>query len=116
MAIKCLEDLPRLGCGYHIRDHNFSEIVYADSEMQKGHIEKPRKGSNYIVEWKFRVTLRHGHYNLATVLSIPIDMASGQVEFCDFVPVATQFEMTRGETPMIYAPVYWENQLNIQRV
>jgi lipopolysaccharide transport system ATP-binding protein len=115
MFIEISEDLPILAFGYHIRDRNGVDIVYSDSCIEEKCLVEPKKGHRYIADWKFKVSLTQGLYNIACVLSVPIDLEIGQVDFCDFVPLSAQFAMTPRKGSRLYGSIHWENLLEIQR-
>jgi len=116
MAIEILEDIPILAYGYHIRDANGVDIVYSDSEIEERHLISPKKWEKYIIDWKFKVSLIHGSYNIACVLSIPINLSISQVNFCDFIPLAAQFQMNPRRESMLYGSIHWDNEIKIEQI
>ena len=116
MAVEVNEDLPYLCYGYHIRDKNGIDVVYSDSAIENRNIDSPKKGDRYLIDWKFKASLIQGTYNIACVLSIPINLEIGQVEFCDFVPLAVQFNMAPRKGAQMYGNVHWDNFVNIENV
>lgn len=113
MAILFHEDVAEIGYGYHLRSSNGVDVVYADSVLDNSMLHNVKKGEQYIVDWKFNVCLMQGSYNIACVLSIPIDPAMGRAGFCDFVPCALQFTVFANGFKQLYGYVHWENELNI---
>jgi lipopolysaccharide transport system ATP-binding protein len=116
MAIEVAEDLPLLGYGYHVRDKNGVNVVYSDSEIENVHLRNLRKGERYLIDWKFRASLMHGNYTIACVLSVPIDLSISKVDFCDFVPIAAQFQMQPRPQSYLYGTVHWENNVDITKI
>lgn len=116
MAIEVNEDLPALISGYHIRDKSGSDVVYADGVIENKTISPTKKGDEYIVDWSFRVALKHGTYSLACVLSSPLEANSGHVELCDFVPVALQFTVMPRDEWCLHGSVHWENHVEIRNI
>src|ERR1041384_6760441 len=108
MAIVICENLELLAYGYHIRDKNGVNIVYSDSEIEHAHLHNLRKGDRFIIDWKFRASLMHGNYSIACVLSVPIDLANSRVDFCEFVPIAIQFQVRPRPESFVYGSVHWE--------
>jgi homopolymeric O-antigen transport system ATP-binding protein len=116
MAISIDEDIPAaLGCGYHLRDRNGVDIVYSDSAIEQKFIVSPRKGERYVIDWRFKLMLRHNNYTIATVLSSPIDLDKSLVDFCDFVPLAIQFSVAPRQEGRLYGGVHWENLVQMYR-
>jgi lipopolysaccharide transport system ATP-binding protein len=111
-AIFCARyHIPLVHMAYHIRDKNGFDIVYSDTAIEDCPITNLSVGSMYFVDWQFRVYLIEGDYTFATMLSIPIDLNTGQTEVCDFVPIAFQMKVTRGNSLPIYGAVYWGNKV-----
>ena len=107
--------LASLAHGYHIRDRNGADIVYSDTEIEDCHITNYFEGEVIVVDWSFKVSLRDGPYTVAAMLSIPQDLSIGRVEVCDYVPLAVNFEVARGQRLPIYGYVHWENSVNVYR-
>lgn len=116
MALEVCQDIPSvLGFGYHIRDYNGVDIIYSDSAIENKAIIAPRKGERYLIEWRFRAALKAGNYTIATVLGIPINLSLSQVDFCDFVPLAVQFNMAPRPESYLYGAVHWDNRVEVYR-
>ena len=117
MAIETAEDVGVFGTGYHIRNAEGIDLVYSDSNIEKGDgvIRDARAGSRYVIDWEFQTFLREGRYNIATVMSIPIDMEAREVECCDFVPCALQFTVSQNKCEM-GGYVHWPNRVTAYRV
>ncbi|KKQ71353.1 MAG: ABC transporter ATP-binding protein, lipopolysaccharide transport system ATP-binding protein [Candidatus Peregrinibacteria bacterium GW2011_GWC2_39_14] len=116
MALQINNDMEKLAYGYHIRDKNGIDVVYSDSIIEDKNILNLKKGSKYIIDWRFKSSLIHGIYNVACVLSVPIDIASSKVDFVDFIPIATQFEAEPRKKSYLYGNVHWDNTINIQGI
>jgi lipopolysaccharide transport system ATP-binding protein len=116
MALQINNDMEKLAYGYHIRDKNGVDVVYSDSIIEGKTLLNLKKGNKYIIDWRFKSSLIHGIYNVACVLSIPIDIASSKVEFVDFIPIATQFEAAPRKKSYLYGNVHWDNAINIQKI
>lgn len=116
MAVEVTGELDgALACGYHIRDSNGVDIVYSDSIIENIDIPVSAKGSRFVVDWTFRMALRHGNYNVAVVLSVPINLSGSLVDFCDFVPLALQFSVAPRQISYLYGGVHWANQVQVVR-
>lgn len=116
MFIRILEDLPRIGLAYHIRDKNGFDIVYSDTGIEQKEIIAPKAGSVYVFEWSFHTTLKQGDYVVAAMASIPVDLSIGEVEVCDFVPLAVQLKVVRGESLPMHGAVHWSNSIYCELV
>lgn len=111
MVVRADSVLPLLGLAYHVRDRNGFDLVYSDTGVEKSHINNAMVGELYLVDWKFTVALREGDYTISAMLSIPLDLNVGQVEICDFVPIAVQMKVWRGQSLPIYGATYWHNSV-----
>lgn len=116
MAIMIHEDIDQFGYGYHIRNANGVDVVYSDSILENKMFYNTKKGERYIVDWCFRVCLMQGTYNLASVISIPIDLTISRVDFCDFIPCALQFTVRTAQDRQLYGYVHWENKIKVVKV
>lgn len=117
MVLEAQGELPVLGVAYHIRDMKGVELVYSDTGVEgDSHLTELLPGQRYVLDWTFDAALHEGEYNFSAMASIPIDLATGTVEVCDFVPFALQFRVVRGASLPIYAAVHWDNLLSIRQV
>jgi lipopolysaccharide transport system ATP-binding protein len=117
MAVEVHEDIHLLGYGYHIRDRNGVDAIYSDCYIEgQNCLENLKAGDRYIIDWSFIARLRQGHYSIASVISIPLDMEIGQVDFCDFIPISCQFVMNVRQPFRLYGLVNWDNDLVIRKV
>lgn len=116
MVLRAYEDIYDLGYGYHIRDKNGTEVIYGSASIEEKRLENIKKGDVFVIDWKFTLQLLQGSYTIACVASIPIDVEIGKVDFCDFIPIAVQFEMERRLQAPVYALVYIDNDVNIRRI
>lgn len=105
-----------IGLAYHIRDSKGVDVVYSDTGIEDSHLKQVASGDEFIVDWTFRVTLREGTYTIACMLSEPIDLTFGRVDVCDFVPIAVQFRVARGDSLPIYGAVHWANKVEQRRI
>jgi lipopolysaccharide transport system ATP-binding protein len=117
MALEVKTPIKIFGTGYHIRNADGMDIVYSDSNIEdaNGIIENAQAGDRYIIDWSFHLWLKEGNYNIATVMSIPIDMSAREMECCDFVPCAAQFTVELNEREM-GGYVHWPNRVETVKV
>ena len=119
MIIRFQKNVACLAMGYHIRNATGIDLVYTDSRFSDTKaIFDATAGELYVVDWKFKVELRQELYDIACVISMPIDETLSAVEMCDFVPCALQFNVV---SPNAYLSlsggyVHWHNDLKIRRV
>ena len=94
-------------------------MVYTDSRFNDTKaIFDAKAGEVYVIDWRFKVELRQELYDIACVISSPIDETLAAVELCDFVPCAVQFQVV---SPNVYMSltggyVHWHNDLSVRRV
>ena len=112
-VIRLHKSVLRLGLGYHIRDKNGLDLIYSDTGIEEKHIESAVAGNIYAIDWTFTMFLREGHYVIASMLSVPIDLEIGNVTVVDFIPISTRFSVVRNGNLPIYAASYWKNRLDI---
>lgn len=119
MVVRFKEDVAFLGMGYHIRNATGIDLVYTDSRFNDTKaIVDAKAGEVYIIDWQFKVELRQELYDIACVISSPVDETLSAVELCDFVPCAVQFQVI---SPNAYLSlsggyVHWHNDLTVRRV
>lgn len=119
MIVRFKEDVAFLGMGYHIRNTTGIDLVYTDSRFNDTKaIVDAKAGEVYVIDWQFKVELRQELYDIACVISSPVDETLSQVELCDFVPCAVQFHVV---SPNAYLSldggyVHWHNDLTVRRV
>ena len=119
MIVKFNQDVECLGLGYHIRNSTGIDLIYTDSRFNDTKaIFDAKRGEIYVVDWKFKVELRQELYNIACVISTPIDERMTDANVCDFVPCAVQFNVVSPDayTTMVGGYVHWHNDLKIQKV
>lgn len=105
------QDIPHLGAAYHIRTHTGYDVVYSDTGIEQHKLSHLKKGMRVSLVWQFKLALREGSYTIASMLSIPNDLAIGDVEVCDFIPLAVNFSVLRGKHLPLYGSVHWPNSL-----
>ncbi|MBS7808223.1 ABC transporter ATP-binding protein [Variovorax sp. PCZ-1] len=116
-VLRIHKSVSSLGLAYHIRDKNGKDIIYSDTALEGDrNIVDPRVGNIYVVEWEFTAFLREGAYVISSMLSEPINMAIGEVDVIDFVPISTKFVLSSAGHPQIYAAAYWSNSLRIREL
>ena len=119
MVVRFKKDVACLAMGYHIRNATGIDLIYTDSRFNDTKaIFDAQAGELYVIDWKFKMELRQELYDIACVISTPIDETLSKVEFCDFIPCALQFQVV---SPNAYLSldggyVHWHNDLNIRRV
>ena len=119
MIVRFQKDVSCLGMGYHIRNATGIDLIYTDSRFNDTKaIFDAKAGEVYVIDWQFKVELRQELYDIACVISSPIDETLSAVEMCDFVPCAVQFQVV---SPNVYMSlsggyVHWHNDLTVRRV
>ena len=117
MAVEVAVPVEIFGTGYHIRNADGIDLVYSDSALEggAGAIKQANPGERYIIDWQFRLWLREGNYNIATVMSIPLDIELRELECCDSIPCAVQFTIGRNDIPL-GGYVHWSSQVTARKV
>ena len=119
MVIKFNSDVDCLGMGYHIRNATGIDIVYTDSRFNGMKvIFDAKRDEIYVVDWRFKVELRQELYDIACVISIPVEETMNYPDVCDFVPCALQFNVVSINPYMSLGGgyVHWHNDLTITKV
>ena len=116
MVFKSNVALASVGLGYHVRDRNGFDLIYSDTAIERVHITNLQAGEVVTINWEFTVHLREDHYSIAVMLSIPQDLTIAKVEVCDFVPLAVNFQVSRGQHMPIHGATYWPNKVSQHRL
>lgn len=115
MVFKALDNLPSVGLAYHIRDRNGVDVIYSDTGIERCPITLVNAGEVVVIDWEFTAYLREGDYAIAAMLSIPHDLSIGDVDVCDFAPLAFNFQVIKGQSLPIYGAAYWANKVSLHR-
>lgn len=119
MVVRFQTDVACLGMGYHIRNATGIDLIYTDSRFNDTKaIFDAKAGEVYVIDWRFKVELRQEMYDIACVISTPLDETLNSAEMCDFIPCALQFNVV---SPNAYLSlpggyVHWHNDLTVRRV
>ncbi len=119
MVISTHADINCLGAGYHIRNSTGVDLVYTDSRFNDTKaIFDAKRGDIYVLDWKFRVELRQELYDIACVISIPLNENLDNPEMCDFVPCAIQMQVINPSPYLTLSGgyVHWHNDLKITKL
>ncbi len=116
MAVQVNQPVADLGVGYHIRNKNGFDVVYSDNMIEDIKITDLMPGERYILDWNFKMSLKEGPHNISCVLSLPVDLSIGKVDFCDFVPFAKQFVVEPRPKSLLYGSVHLDNNVVVERV
>ena len=118
MVVKLHEDIEFLGMGYHIRNATGIDLIYTDSRFNDMKaVYDGKRGEIYVIDWKFKVELRQELYDIACVISTPLDEDFRESKICDFVPCALQFNVVSQDKFSIMPGgyVHWHNDLKITK-
>ena len=111
MLFRANQDIPLIGLAYHVRDRTGYDIIYSDTGLESCHVTPLHAGQVVQTDWRFSVRLREGDYSLSAMLSIPQNLELGQVEVCDFVPIALAFKVLRVLSLPLHRSVHLDNQV-----
>ena len=112
--VNILEDVQNITFAFHIRDKNGVELIYDDTILHGNQNLSFRAGDKLIIDWEFTVNLQASAYNIAAMISIPLNYDIGEVYVCDFVPIACSFEVS-SPGKIIYAATCANSTLKISR-
>jgi len=119
MVVRFVQDVACLGMGYHIRNATGIDLIYTDSRFNDTKaIFDAHAGERYVIDWQFKVELRQEMYDIACVISTPLDEDLNSAEICDFIPCALQFNVfsTNAYTNLPGGYVHWHNDLTVRRL
>lgn len=108
-----------LGMGYQIRNATGVDLIYSDSRFNDlKAIFDAKEDETYVVDWKFKVELREELYDIACVISTPLDETLKNSDVCDYVPCALQFTLVSPNqyTYLTGGYVHWHNDMKITKV
>ena len=111
MIFSIESEIENLAFGYHIRNKDGVDVIYSDNLIEEMPISNAKIGDRYVVDWQFKVALMGGNYTIACILSIPINLMNGDIDCCDFVPIAAQFSVTPRQPSPLYGNVHWQNKV-----
>ncbi|MHC4267850.1 MAG: ABC transporter ATP-binding protein [Planctomycetota bacterium] len=116
MAIEIHEEIDTLVHEYQIRNQDGVQIIHSDSVIENKNLVNVKKGDRYIIDWHFNASLSHGDYTISSGLFILISYEPPKLEYCDRVPIATQFSMQiRPGFPML-GIAHWDNKVEIVNI
>lgn len=101
--------------GYHIRDNKNIEILGSNTLIENIGELKGKQGDRIIVEFKTKVPLIEGLYNLSTVISTATIHNRAAV-FVDYTENACFFNVAENEEYKIWNKVYIKNNIEIYKV
>lgn len=114
MHIQFNEDC-KITVGYHIRDSKNTPVLGSNTLLEEiGEIEGC-KGERIIVEFRTRLPLRDGKYNIMTVLSTSVYL-NRTVEFKDITKDGLYFDVLENEPYRVWNTVKLPNEVSIKRV
>lgn len=98
--------------GYHLRDEHNLSLLSTGTFTETRTVVRGGAGDRIIVEFATRLPLRHGRYNLLTLISTNYIM-NQTAQFADWVENAIVFEMLPRSPQVLWAPIYLPNQLTV---
>lgn len=107
------KDLENVNVCYKIRTREGSDIVWADTRLQREIGRFYRGGNLYVFEWRFRVRLQHGSYCVTSALAHPETATGGGWTFIDVVPIAYDFRVAPYGGGMLGGYTVWDNELTV---
>jgi len=103
--------------GFHIQNKGIS-ILYATSITENRFINNANAGDNYIMDFKFKLEIQQGVYNILIACHVPDkgEYLYDNAFHADFVHTAYQFEMAQAKPRPIHGYVHVETVVDIQKV
>lgn len=112
--VRANKNIENITSGFHIRNQNAVEIAYDDTVLQNQPVIYLDSNEIVVFDWEYTVNLQASIYNLAVMFSIPIDISVGEVEVCDFIPIALQFAVA-SPNQYLYAATWANSKLVVLR-
>lgn len=112
--LKFLKDC-EVTVGYHIRDNRNVEMIGSSILLEERGLINGKVGDRFIVEFKTKLPLRQGIYNVTTVVSTPV-IKNRTAVFIDYIENAFLFEVLERKPVVIWNAVYIKNECNINKV
>jgi ABC-type polysaccharide/polyol phosphate transport system ATPase subunit len=102
----------KVSVGYHIRDSKNTEIIGASIRIEGEELIEGIAGEKYCVEFRTRLPLAAGNYNISLVVSIPV-VVNRTALFVDYIENAILFEVAERKPFIIWNMVYIPNECKI---
>lgn len=116
MVLKINDDIDSLCYSYHILDQNGIHVIHGGSGIENQPLHNVQKGDQFVIDWRFCLQLMQGGYTIMAVVSMPIHFEVGVVEFCDYIPIACQFQMMIRNEARLYGFVCLNNALEVKKL
>ncbi len=101
--------------GYHIRDDKNMELLGSSSRRETGNLIDGKKGEIYEIEFKTRLPLVEGNYNITLVASKPV-ILNRTVIFLDYIENAAVFSVEEDFACKLWNKVYIKNDFKIKQL
>jgi ABC-type polysaccharide/polyol phosphate transport system ATPase subunit len=101
--------------GYHIRDNKHTEIIGSGTWLEANRVIGGKQGEQYIVEFKSKIPLMDGEYNLTLVVSTPV-IENRTALFVDYIENAYVFGVEERWKGKLWNKVYLKNDITIAKV
>lgn len=101
--------------GYHIRDNRNIEIIGSGLLLEEKGLINGDPGDKFIVEFKTKLPLIQGIYNITTVVSTPV-IKNRTALFVDYIESAGLFQMIERQPVIIWDAVYLKNECKVSKI
>ena len=98
--------------GYHIRDNRNIEILGSGLLLEEKGLINGNEGDKFIVEFRTKLPLLQGIYNITTVVSTPV-IRNRTALYADYIENACLFQMMERQPVVIWDAVYLKNECHI---
>ena len=103
-----------VGVAYHIRDDKNEEIAGSFISMTDCRDIDGRPGDEYIVEFRTRLPLVGGRYNISLVISTGLDAGGNTAIFSDYIENAYLFAVAHRKPERIWDKVYLPAECSVE--
>lgn len=114
MCIEVQEDC-QMCIGYHIRDSKNVPILGSNTNMENLGEVRGKAGERLIVDFRMKLPLRDGRYNIMTVLSQTV-FQNRTVDFIELTKDGYYFDVLEARPVRIWNTVQLPNTISIERV
>ena len=114
LCIECYKQ-SNISVNYNIRDEYNINIIGSDFVIESSELIGVLPQEKYIVEFKTKLPLAAGNYNLLVSISEPLFM-NKTAKFIDFIEIAKVFTMLERPGAKLWSKVYVENSLNVKKI
>lgn len=114
LCIECYQQ-STISVNYNIRDEYNINIIGSDILLEESELIAVFPNEKYIVEFKTKLPLTAGNYNLIISISTPL-VLNKTAKFLDVIQAAKVFSVLERPEARLWSKVYIKNALNISKI